>query len=556
MGTPKRLLVVGGVAGGASAAARARRLNEDCEIVLFDRGPYVSFANCGLPYYVGDVITDEAKLIVATPELFKRRFDIEVRTRVEVTVIDPARKVIAARALDTGVTSEEHYDALVLSPGASPIRPPLPGIDAPGVFVVRTIPDTRSIREWMTERGASRAVIVGGGFIGLEMAENLARRGLAVTIVEQADHVMPPVDPELAVLLEEHLRANGVSLALGAGLRRIDETPRGLCVGLASGAVLETDLVILGIGVRPETSLAKSAGLALGPRGGIKVDAQMRTSVPGIWAVGDAVEVHKQHAAVEVILPLAGPANRQGRVAAGSIFGRDTVFRGVRGTAVCGVFELTVAVTGCSERSLTAAGATDFYCVYLHPGSHASYFPGASPIHLKLIARRSDGVVLGAQAVGRAGVERRIDAISMAMQAGATVEDLEEAELCYAPQYGAAKDPVNVAGMIANNVRHGDMPLLTWNELRTSPEPGLLLDVRTAAEFARGTIPGAVNIPLEELRDRLGELPAGRELWVFCQVGQRGYFATRLLLQRGFSARNLSGGYATYGAFAALAASP
>ncbi len=545
---PKRLLIVGGVAGGASAAARARRLNEACEIVVFDKGPHVSFANCGLPYYVGDVIRDESKLLVASPELFRDRFRIDVKTHHEVTAIDTAARTIEVRDLTTDTARTEAYDALVLSPGARAIRPPVPGVDLPGVFVVRTIPDSRRIRDWLERRGATRAVVVGGGFIGLEMAENLHHRGLAVTVVELAPHVLPPVDAEMARPVEDHLATHGVELRVGDAITAIELTDdERLTVRTRAGDALTTDLVILATGVRPETSLAERAGIALGERGGIRVDEHMRTSADGIWAVGDAVEIREVMTGVEAILPLAGPANLQGRIAANDIFGRDARFRGVQGTAVCGVFGLTVAVTGASERALERHGITDFERVYLHPGHHVGYFPGAKPIHIKLLFRRSDGRLLGAQAVGEEGVARRIDVISMAIQQGGTVFDLEEAELCYAPQFGAAKDPVNLAGMIAANVMRGDLELARWESL---PDANVLVvDVRTAAEYQRGAIPGAVNIPLDELRERLDELPRDRDVWLYCQVGQRAYYATRLLLQRGFRVRNLPGGYETYASF-------
>ncbi|MFN2377762.1 MAG: FAD-dependent oxidoreductase, partial [Candidatus Binatia bacterium] len=408
----RRVLVVGGVAGGASCAARLRRLDENCDIVVFDRGPHVSFANCGLPYFVGNVIADEKNLLVASPELFRDRFRIEIRTGTEAVAIDRDRRVLTVREVADGATREEHYDALVLAPGAAPIRPPLPGIDLEGVFAVRSIPDTRRIRAWIDDWGARRAVVIGGGFIGMEMAENLAHRGLDVTILEKLDQVMPPLDPEMAAPVAHHLRDHGVTLVLGDGLARIDSNGRALSVGSESGRSLEADLVILAIGVRPETSLARDAGLAIGPRGGIVVDTAMRTGDPAIWAVGDAIEVHDVVTGQEVVLPLAGPANRQGRIAAESIAGRETRFRGVQATAVVGVMGMTAASTGASEKGLRRAGVTSFDKVYLHPGHHAGYYPGAKPIHLKLLFSVPDGRVLGAQAVGFEGVEKRIDVIA------------------------------------------------------------------------------------------------------------------------------------------------
>lgn len=556
--TTKRVLIVGGVAGGASCAARLRRLDEAVEIVLFDRGPHVSFANCGLPYFVGNVIADERKLLVASPELFRDRFNIEVRTRHEVLAIDRAARTIRVRDLDaTGGPSErdDRYDALVLSPGAAPIRPPLPGIDLPGIFAVRTIPDSVRIRRWIDERGPTRALVIGGGFIGLEMAENLALRGLHTTVLEKLAQVMPPLDPEMAYGVAEHLREHGVELHLGDGLARFEAGQGAEIVAVTeSGARVASDLVILAIGVRPETALAQAAALPLGPRGGITVDAEMRTADPCIWAVGDAVEVHDVVTGQEMIVPLAGPANRQGRVAAESICGRARPFRGVQATAVVGVFGLTVACTGASEKGLRRAGVTAFEKVYLHPGHHAGYYPGAKPIQLKLLFGVPDGRILGAQAIGLEGVEKRIDVIAMAIQMGGTVHDLAEAELCYAPQFGGAKDPVNLAGMVAVNHLDGLMPLADWQRLAGSDT--VLVDVRNADEYAAGHVDGAVHIPLAELRRRYGELPRDRALAVYCGVGQRAYYATRFLLQHGYRAANLSGGYATYRALRAVGLAP
>jgi len=540
----KKIIIVGGVAGGASCAARCRRLDEEAEILMLDRGPYVSFANCGLPYYVGDVITDETNLLVANPALFRDRFNIEARTGHEVIAIDRAAREIEVRELSTGRFYRESYDALVLSPGAAAVRPPLPGIDLPGIFVLRTIPDSRQIRTWIEEKDAKSAVVVGGGFIGLEMAENLVQRGLSVTIVEMLDQVMPPLDPEMARPVQEQLEKHGVKVALGDGVAGFE--PRGgqVVVNTKSGAQHAGDLVILAIGVRPETALAKAAGLELGERGGLRVDEQMRTSDPCIWAVGDAVEIRDVVTGEWTMIPLAGPANRQGRIAADAICGRDSKFRGVQGTAICGVFVLTVASTGASEKSLLRAGITDYEKVYLHPANHVGYYPGAKPINLKLLFRKSDGRLLGAQAVGEAGVDRRIDVIATAIQFGGTVFDLEESELCYAPQFGAAKDPVNFAGMIAANSLRGDLPLADWKQLL--PDSAILVDVRDPNEFEEGHISGAINLPLNDLRARLGELPRDRELWLYCRVGQRGYYAARLLMQHGFQVKNLPGGYLTY----------
>jgi NADPH-dependent 2,4-dienoyl-CoA reductase/sulfur reductase-like enzyme/rhodanese-related sulfurtransferase len=550
----KRVLIVGGVAGGASCAARLRRLDETAEIVVFDRGPHVSFANCGLPYFVGDVITEERKLLVATSELFRQRFDITVRTRHEVTAIDRVRRTIVVRDLAAGVEREEPYDALVLSPGAAPIRPPMPGVDLPGIFAVRTIPDSVRIRSWIAQRRPRGALVVGGGFIGLEMAENLAHRGLAVTVLEKLPQVMPPLDPEMAEPVRRHLVDRGVTVHLGDGLARFAEEGERIVAITEGGARLAADLVILAIGVRPETALARDAGLPLGPRGGILVDAQMRTADPAIWAMGDAVEVRDVVTGQEVILPLAGPANRQGRVAAESICGRSREFRGVQATAVVGVFGLTVASTGASEKGLRRAGVTGFEIVYLHPGHHAGYYPGAEPIHLKLLFSVPEGRVLGVQAVGLDGVDKRVDVIAAMIQMGATVRDLAEAELCYAPQFGAAKDPVNLAGMLATNYLDGDMPLADWRRVGSAGQ--VTVDVREPDEFAAGHVAGAVNQPLSQLRERYGELPRDRPLDVYCQVGQRGYYAVRFLLQHGYRAANLSGGWTTYQALRAAGLVP
>ena len=551
-----RILIVGGVAGGASCAARARRLCESCEITMFDRGPFVSFANCGLPYHVGDVIKDEEKLLVAKPDLFRERFNIEVHTETEVTAIHRQEREIEVRDLRSGQLRREPYDALVLSPGARAIRPPLPGIDLPGIHVVRTIPDTRRIREALT--GASRAVVVGGGFIGLEMAENLVRRGLGVILVELAPQLMPTLDPEMARFLADHLVTKGVVLKLGAGVEGFEARDGGgLAVRVSGGETIDADLVILAIGVRPEVALAEQAGLELGEAGGIRVDDQMRTSDPRIFAVGDAIEVRDIVTGAVRPLALAGPANRQGRIAAASIHRtlgseqpdvrREGIrFRGVQGTAVCGVFGLTVATTGASERALERAGM-NYESIYLHPGNHVDYYPGSSPIHMKLVFSPDDGRILGAQAVGEAGVARRVDVIAMALQMGGTVFDLEECELCYAPQYGAAKDPVNLAGMIAANHLRGDLPLADWNELAGSNAQ--IIDVRTPKEFERGYIPGARNLPLEELRGRLDELRKDIPVWLVCAVGQRAYYANRALTQRGYDVRILSGGMQTYATF-------
>jgi len=545
----KRIVIVGGVAGGASCAARARRLSEAVEIIMIDRGEYVSFANCGLPYYVGNVIKKEEKLLMATPELFRKRFEIDVRLRSDVLAIDRENRRIQVKNLQSGRIYHESYDALVLSPGASPIKPQMPGLDRPGIFCLRTIPDSRQIKAWITQHKAQSAVVVGGGYIGMEMAENLLKLGLAVTIVEMQGQVMPLMDPEMATPIQKELAKHKVMLRLNETVVGFDGTSdHSLAINLKSGLVEKTDLVILAIGVQPETRLAREAGLDIGQRGGIRVDQHMQTSDEKIWAVGDAVEVKDVVTGQWGVIPLAGPANRQGRIAADVIMGRDATFRGVQGTSVVGVLDMVAAFTGPSEKTLRRSGIWDesdrFEKIYLHPGDHAGYYPGSYPISLKLIFDKTDGRIISAQAVGKEGVEKRIDVISMAIQQKATVFDLEEAELCYAPQFGSAKDPVNLAGMIAANVLRGDVDVVHWEAL--DQERTFLLDVRDHSEVKKGCVEGAVNIPLNDLRQRLAEVPKDREVWSYCLVGQRSYYAARVLSQNGYSVKSLSGGYKTF----------
>ncbi|HET9932222.1 MAG TPA: FAD-dependent oxidoreductase [Polyangiaceae bacterium] len=542
----KRVLIVGGVAGGASAAARLRRLDESSEIVLFDRGPYVSFANCGLPYHVGNVIEEERKLLLASSSLFRQRFNIDVRTEHEVLAIDRANSTLRVRDLKTGLERDERWDSLVLAPGAAPLIPPIEGRDLNGVFVVRTIPDTRRIRAFLEQQRRKTAVVVGGGFIGLEMAENLVHRGLSVTLIEKLPQILPPLDPEMAESVASHLRDAGVKLCAAEGLTRIAQDGERLRVETDRGQAHPADLVILALGVRPETALARDAGLAIGERGGIVVDEQQQTTDARILAVGDAVEVRDSVSGQEVILPLAGPANRQGRVAAETIARGTARFRGVQATAIVGLFGLSAATTGANEKGLRRLGRNDYHVIYLHPGHHAGYYPGAKPVHMKLIFDQQ-GKILGAQAVGSEGVDKRIDVIATVMKLGGSVYDLAELELCYAPQFGSAKDPSNVAGMMAVNVLRGDMVLADWSSV-TDPSH-LLLDVREPNEYASGHIEGATNIPLSELRQRAPELPRDRPIFVYCAVGQRGYFAQRFLSQNGYDARNLSGGFTTWKAF-------
>lgn len=541
-----KIVIVGGVAGGASAAARARRLGEEARIVLFERGPDVSFANCGLPYYIGGEIAEREKLLVTTPDRLRSRFEIDVRTRTMVESIDREARTVRARDLASGRVYEESYDKLILAPGAAPLRPPIPGIDLPGVFTLRNLQDVDRVKG-RVDQGIDDAVVVGAGFIGLELAENLVRRGVATTVVELQDQVLPPFDREMTTPLAGHLMAKGVTLLLGRSAEAFESTPDGLVVRLKSGEDRSTGLVILGIGVRPESGLAEGAGLEVGPRGGIRVNEHLQTSDPDIYAVGDAIEATDFVLGGPAQVPLAGPANRQGRLAADHIFGRDARFRGVQGTAIVRVFERTAAMTGASEKVLRRAGRP-YRKVYIHPAHHAGYFPGAEVMTLKLLFDPASGRVLGAQAVGGAGVDKRIDVLAMAIQAGMTVFDLEEAELAYSPQYGSAKDPVNMAGFVAAGLLRGDHPQIDVEDILEAPEgrrPSLL-DVRTREEFTESHIPGAVNIPVDELRRRLGEVPRDREVAAYCQVGQRGYLATRILLDAGFRAANVGGGYLTF----------
>jgi len=544
----KRILIIGGVAGGASCAARLRRLCESCEIVLFDKGEHVSFANCGLPYFVGNVIQEEEKLLVAKPKLFNDRFNIQVHTQHEVTAINRLNKTITVSNLIEGNDRIEEYDALVIATGAKAIRPPLVGIDLPNIYSLRTIPDSLKLKAAAAE--AKRAVIIGGGFIGLEMAENLAHIGLDVTIIEMATQVMPPLDEDMASYVKTCLESNNINLLLGQAVESFKQTETELEVYYSNGSI-KTDIVLLAIGVTPESSLAKQAGLQLSERGAIQVNEQMQSNDASIWAVGDVVEVLDIVTQQRFSLPLAGPASRQGRIAASAILesfnpeiDRKLRFKGVLGTAVCQIFDHTIAMTGASEKALQRAGMHDYQAIYLHPGHHVGYFPGAHPIHLKLIFAKTDGKILGVQAFGQKGVARRVDVIAMAIQMQATVYDLEESELCYAPQFGAAKDPVNMAGMIAaNHLRH-DLPLADWGDLQDNEYQ--MIDVRSPAEYNAGHIDGAINMPIEELRERIAELDSDKEVWLVCEVGQRAYYALRLLLQSGYKAKILSGGMKTY----------
>ncbi len=553
-----KTIIIGGVAGGASCAARLRRLDEKAEILMVERGPYVSYANCGLPYHISGVIEKESSLLVASAEMFRAVFNIDCRTNCEAVSIDAANKTVDLRDVLTGHVSTEPYDKLVLSPGAPSIHPPLPGIDLPGIFQVRTVPDVRAIVEWVNKgtdflagmsnytgiqqaKPVTRAVVVGGGFIGLECAENLIHRGFEVTLIQKPDHVLTPLDPEIGSLVQGHIKHHGVKVVAHDGVNGFRQLAGGAIEVLTeSGGAYPADVVILAIGVRPDTSLAKSAGLAIGERGGILVDDRMRTSNPDILAVGDAIEIKDFVTGEQSLVALAGPANRQGRIAADVLCGRDSRYRGTQGTSIIGLFGGAAAWTGVSEKTLKRRGDTDYEKVYLFPNSHAGYYPGAKMIGMKMIFRKSDGKLLGAQALGEDGpaVDKRISAFAAFLQMGATIYDLEEAELCYSPQFGSAKDALNFAGMIAGNILRGDMPVSHWD----SVDGDFLLDVRAPGELVLESVPGAVNIPLPQLRARLGELPKDREIKVICRSAQRAHYATRILLQSGFTASTLSGG--------------
>lgn len=552
MKPPKRLVIVGGVAGGASAAARARRLCEKCEITVFERGPHASFANCGLPYFVGDEIVEPDDLLVQTPASLRARFNLDVRVNSEVTNIDRAARLVKVRERHSGREYDQPYDALILSMGATPLLPPIPGIERQGHFTVRNIPDVERIKAWIKECRACHAVVVGGGYIGLEMAEQLIRHGgLSVTVVEALPQVMAPLDPEMAAWLHLELQKHGVDLFLDNPVAAFDvpgtgETARASVVVLKRGQRLSADTVVLGLGVRPEAGLAQNAGLEIGAHGGIRVNEHLQTTDPHIWAVGDAIEVRDAITGAWSMIPLAGPANRQGRIAADSIFGRPTRYHGTWGTAILRLFDLTAGCTGANEKTLRAAGIP-YQALHLHPGSHAGYYPGGEPIALKILFSPDTGKLLGAQAIGRDGVDKRLDVFATALKGRMTVHDLAELELAYAPPYGSAKDPINLAGMAGKNVLDGDVSLAQWYEVAAlDPAKTVLLDVRGADERAKGFIPCSIHIPLDELRGRLGELPRDREIIVACHTGQRSYFASRVLAQNGFHVRNLTGAWRTW----------
>ena len=542
----KKILIVGGVAGGATAAARLRRLDETSQIIMFERGEYISFANCGLPYYIGGVIENREALLVQTVEGMSKRFNLDIRNFSEVVSIDPENKTISVKNLKTNEEYKESYDELILSPGASPTKPPIPGLDkADNVFTLRNIPDTDRIKAYVDDNRPKEAVVIGGGFIGVEMAENLVERGVKVHLIEMLEQVMAPFDYEMAQILHGHMEDNGVDLILGDGVDSFKND--GNTIVLKSGKQVSTDMTILSIGVRPENKLAKDAGLELGPRGHILVDENMMTSKDHIYAVGDAIQTKDLIFQEGASMALASPANRQARIVADRINGIDSKYKGVLGTSVAKVFDMTASSTGNNEKKLKQMGIENYETVHLHPLSNAGYYPTANPMDLKLIFEVPSGKVLGAQAIGYTGVEKRIDVIATAIAAGMTVRELQDIELAYAPPFSSAKDPVNMAGYAASNILDGLVKKVDVMEIDQLVEDGeYLLDIRTGEEYSLGNINGSVNIPLDELRDRMDEIPKDRIIYVNCQVGLRGYLGCRILNQNGFNTYNLDGGYSLY----------
>lgn len=540
-------LIIGGVAGGATVAARLRRMDEKANIILFERGKYVSYANCGLPYYIGDTINNLEKLFVQTAKGFTDRFRIDIRTEQEVTAIRPDKKEVEIKNLSTGETYTETYDKLVLSPGAEPLRPGIEGIGSKKIFTLRNVPDTDTIKNYVNTENPKRAIVVGGGFIGLEMAENLHDLGIQVDVVEMANQVMAPLDFSMAAIVHRQLTDKGVGLHLEDGVSRFEEKDGGVTVHLRSGKQIATDMVLLSIGVRPETKLAKDAGLAIGERGGIAVNDYMQTSDADIYALGDAVEVRHLVTGQPALIPLAGPANKQGRIVADNIvFGNKKKYPGSIGTSIAKVFDLTVAAAGANAK-LLQQNNIPYISSYTHGASHAGYYPGAVPLSIKILFAPENGKLLGAQIVGFNGVDKRIEMLAQVIQRGGTVHDLAELEHAYAPPYSSAKDPVNMAGFVAENILNKKSRIIQWRELAELPADTIRIDVRTHDEYKLGTIPGFINIPVDELREHLDELPKEKPIVVTCAVGLRGYLAYRILVQNGFKhVRNLSGGYKTW----------
>ncbi len=537
----KKVLIIGGVAGGATAATRLRRLDEDAEIIMFERDEYISFANCGLPYYIGGTIKDRKKLIVQTPEAIKARFNVDVRNNSEVLSIDPQNKKVTVNNKLKG-TYEESYDYLILSPGGKAIKPDIPGINSDKIFSLRNIPDTDAIKAYVDKEGINSAVVIGGGFIGVEMAENLKDRGLTVTLVEAAPHIMAPFDPDMVVMAEKELVENGIELMLGEVVTAFEDVGSQVRLTFNSGTKITAYLVILAIGVTPNTAFLKDSGLEFGSRGHLIVNEKMETNLPGIYAVGDAIEVVDYVTGQKTAIALAGPANKQARIAADNVAGLHSTYKGTQGTSAIKVYGLTAASTGANEKTLQKANIP-YQVIYDHPASHASYYPGAKPMSLKLIFGE-EGRVLGAQVMGYDGVDKRIDVLAAAIRLKATVDDLAELELAYSPPYSSAKDPVNITGYIAQNVLSGKTHVITGKELEGyRSEDYLLIDVRTPEEFANGHLEGAQNIPLDSLRDRLNELDKNKTFLAYCKIGLRGYTAERILSQHGFKAMNITGGY-------------
>lgn len=546
----KKILIIGGVAGGASTAARLRRLDENAEIIMFEKGEYISFANCGLPYYIGNVINDRSKLLLQTPEAMKKRFNIDVRVKNEVISIDKENKKISVKNLSKDEIYEENYDVLVISTGSSPLRPPIPGIDASNIYTIWNIPDTDAIKEHVTNNEIKEVAVIGGGFIGIEMAENLHDLGINVTIVEMANQVMAPLDFEMAQFIHKHMEKKGVNLVLGDGVKEFKENDDKTIVVTNAGKEIDADMIILAIGIKANSQLAKEAGLELNKRGGIVVDKYLKTSDPNIYAVGDVIQVNDFINNIATMVPLAGPANKQGRIAANNICGFNEEFKGTQGTSVAKVFDLTVSTTGSNEKSLNRINkiyGEDYLCIHLHPGNHAGYYPGTEKIHLKLIFDKSTGKVLGAQAVGGSGTEKRIDVIATAIRFGATVYDLKELELAYAPPFSSAKDPVNMAGFTAANVLEGNMDIIQFNQIETLDlDNNIILDLRTEAERTMGYVPNSINIDVNDLRNKLNLLDKSKNIIVYCAVGVRAWIGVRILIQNGFKAKNMTGGFTTY----------
>ncbi len=544
-----KIVVIGGVAAGMSAAARVRRLSESAQIVVLERSRYVSFANCGLPYHIGGDIEDREQLVLQTPQTLSESLNLDVRIGHEVVAINTAEKTIVVRELDSGVKYFEAYDKLVLSPGAKPIRPPLPGIDHPRIFTLRNIEDMDVIKSKVDE-GVSRVVVIGGGYIGIEMAENLRQRNIEIILVELAEQILSAsLDPEMARDMQYHLQYHGVQLKLGTAASSFEDKDGKVLVHLNDGSTLESDLVMLAVGVRPDVDLLKDTGIALGPRGGIKVNAHMQTSDPDIYAAGDAIEVKDTITSNDALIALAGPANRQGRIAADHIFGRYSAYQSTQGTAIVKVFEMTGGATGATEKTLKQQNI-DYRKVYLHPSGHASYYPGTAPMHIKLLFAPENGRILGAQVVGYDGVDKRIDVFATALRGNMTVHDLEMLELAYAPPYGSAKDPVNMAGFIASNLLKGDIEFWYAEDYPAITEGSMIIDVRGTKEFETWHIPEAINIPLGKLRAQLDSLPKDQPLFLYCRVGFRSYLAYRILVQSGFSkVSTLAGGSKTFCSF-------